>query len=80
MAIPKQPLRTGMLLAAILALLTVIMAGCGSQSQDNSAVAPQATGDTRMIKHEMGETKVTGTPKRIVTLEFSLSMPQPNWA
>ncbi|MGG4213805.1 helical backbone metal receptor [Paenibacillus sp. FSL L8-0638] len=71
MATPKQPLRTGMLLAAILALLTVIMAGCGSQSQDNSAAAPQATGDTRMIKHEMGETKVTGTPKRIVTLEFS---------
>lgn len=71
MATPKQPLRTGMLLAAVLALLTVIMAGCGSQSQDNSAVAPQATGDTRMIKHEMGETKVSGTPKRIVTLEFS---------
>lgn len=70
MATPKQPLRTGMLLAAILALLTVMMAGCGSQIKDNSA-APQATGDTRIIKHEMGETKVTGKPKRIVALEFS---------
>jgi iron complex transport system substrate-binding protein len=71
MATPKQPLRTGMLLAAILILLTVIMAGCGSQSKENSASAPQATGDTRIIKHEMGETKITGKPKKIVALEFS---------
>ncbi|MGQ3480730.1 ABC transporter substrate-binding protein [Paenibacillus sp. TY11] len=71
MATLKQPLRTGMLLAAILVLLTVIMAGCGSQSKDNSAATSQATGDTRIIKHEMGETQITGKPKRIVTLEFS---------
>lgn len=31
--------------------------------------APAA--DTRVIKHEMGETEITGTPQRVVALEFS---------
>lgn len=62
------------------------MAACGSDSSDDQSSThndaavqaastddnlPQCGKDTRTIKHEVGTTTVTGTPKRVVVLEFS---------
>lgn len=62
------------------------LAACGSSSPDDqssthdSAAVQAVTADslmsqcgkqTRVIKHERGTTTVTGTPKRVVVLEFS---------
>lgn len=48
-----------------LILIISILAGCSS---GGSADKANASGETRMVKHAMGETKISGTPKRIVTL------------
>ncbi|MCZ8514576.1 ABC transporter substrate-binding protein [Paenibacillus filicis] len=50
--------------------LTALLAGCGSPSP---SAAPTASKDTAgaqayTIKHAMGETKIAGTPKRVVIL------------
>ena len=62
------------------------MAACGSDSSDDQSSThndaavqaastddnlPQCGKDTRTIKHEVGTTTITGTPKRVVVLEFS---------
>ncbi|WP_145415178.1 ABC transporter substrate-binding protein [Paenibacillus xylanexedens] len=42
--------------------------GKSAESSTEGDQAVKATGETRVIKHAMGETKITGTPQRIVTL------------
>ncbi|AHV95135.1 ABC transporter substrate-binding protein [Paenibacillus sabinae] len=49
-------------------LLMVLVAGCGGQSENVGKQPEAAKPDVRIIKHAMGETKVEGTPQRIVTL------------
>jgi ABC-type Fe3+-citrate transport system substrate-binding protein len=65
--------------------LSFALAACGStpddQSSQHDSAAVQAVGadslmsqcgkNTRVIKHERGTTTITGTPKRVVVLEFS---------
>jgi ABC-type Fe3+-citrate transport system substrate-binding protein len=66
--------------------LTCGLAACGADSSDDQSSThndaavqavstddnlPQCGKDTREIKHERGTTKITGTPKRVVVLEFS---------
>jgi len=55
--------------------LVLLISGCGSSGQGSTQSPPAASSDTtapqaeaRTIKHAMGETKVTGTPERIVIL------------
>ncbi|CAM3745481.1 ABC transporter substrate-binding protein [Marinicrinis lubricantis] len=67
----------------ILILLTALIAGCSTngnnhttannqnQIEDGSSSQDSTSSETRTIKHEMGETPITGTPKRIIALEFS---------
>jgi ABC-type Fe3+-citrate transport system substrate-binding protein len=62
------------------------MAACGSGSSDDQSsthdraaaqavaadqLAPECGKDKREIKHELGTTTITGTPQRVVVLEFS---------
>lgn len=58
-------------------LLTMVVAGCGSQTGNvsneasgtmNEAANEGAESEARVIKHAMGETRIEGTPTRIVTL------------
>ncbi|MBU8905406.1 ABC transporter substrate-binding protein [Desertibacillus haloalkaliphilus] len=68
---------------AVMLIGMVILSGCGSD-QTGSEPAPETevadqteetndteTADTRVITHEMGETEISGTPERVVVLEFS---------
>ncbi|RNB74712.1 ABC transporter substrate-binding protein [Brevibacillus panacihumi] len=61
--------------------LLLFVSGCGSGNQAASnhqpaatassgteAPAPENSGDVRVIQHAMGETKITGTPNRVVIL------------
>ncbi|MDQ1914903.1 Fe(3+) dicitrate ABC transporter substrate-binding protein [Paenibacillus sp. GD4] len=58
--------------------LFIVLAGCG-KSVDTNAKGGAAPADpakagnqeVRTVKHELGETKLQGVPKRIVALEFS---------
>jgi ABC-type Fe3+-citrate transport system substrate-binding protein len=71
---------------ALLIGLTSGVAACGADSSDDQSsthngaavqevgandVTPQCGKDKREIKHELGTTTITGTPKRVVVLEFS---------
>ncbi|MFD1737866.1 Fe(3+) dicitrate ABC transporter substrate-binding protein [Bacillus salitolerans] len=70
-------------LLTLVAMLTfaIILSGCGTsqttsdQSQKEEEQVDentdQDTQGTRVITHEMGETEITGTPTRVVVLEFS---------
>ncbi|MFD1175994.1 ABC transporter substrate-binding protein [Paenibacillus puldeungensis] len=49
----------------VLILIISVLAGCSSGGSSDKA---NASGETRTVKHAMGETKISGTPKRIVTL------------
>jgi ABC-type Fe3+-citrate transport system substrate-binding protein len=64
----------------ILFLLSGLLGGCGTSGQQASSAAPAATPEKapateteqkRIIKHELGETEIVGTPERIVVMEFS---------
>lgn len=64
--------------AGMMALLFVLimLAGCASGTNKGESAnasgqegsSTEASANTRVIKHAMGETTITGTPKRIVTL------------
>lgn len=62
--------------AFILMVLMAVVLGCAKQEQPSAGSgragaqgsAPGAAETKRVIKHEMGETTITGTPKKIVTL------------
>lgn len=63
------------ILIALLCLMSILgtLTACNSNSNapvDTANVQPEED-NVRIIKHAMGETKVEGTPKRIVALEFS---------
>jgi iron complex transport system substrate-binding protein len=60
-------------------ILVMIVAGCGSNANNNAAnttnkvsedttVSEPSTEEVRIIKHAMGETEIKGTPERIVVL------------
>ena len=62
--------------AALLIVTALITAGCGGTASSPKPDAPPAPQEVkpagpRVIKHELGETTVDGTPKKIVVLEFS---------
>ncbi|MGK5509982.1 ABC transporter substrate-binding protein [Brevibacillus formosus] len=52
---------------------TVLLTGCGSAEQKQPATGQDSaqTAQKRIVKHEMGETEITGDPKRVVALEYS---------
>ncbi|MDF2682232.1 MAG: transporter substrate-binding protein [Brevibacillus sp.] len=65
--------------------LSGLLAGCGTSAQ-NAAPATSAPASTtatpaaepakdekRIVKHEMGETEIVGTPQRIVVMDFSFA-------
>ncbi len=62
--------------SAVLLALAVVISGCGQSGSNNSngnAAASEesgsaTTGEARVITHAMGETKIEGTPARIVVL------------
>ncbi|GGG83808.1 ABC transporter substrate-binding protein [Paenibacillus radicis (ex Gao et al. 2016)] len=64
----------GLVICAL--VLAIIATGCGAKANNstnksgNEAAgnSEQASGETRIVKHAMGETKITGTPKRVVVL------------
>ncbi|WP_438351112.1 ABC transporter substrate-binding protein [Paenibacillus sp. FA6] len=69
--------RTWWALSAL--ILVMIVTGCGSNGNNNSAdasnkstdgaaVTEPATDEVRTIKHAMGETEIIGTPQRVVVL------------
>ncbi|AKO94815.1 ABC transporter substrate-binding protein [Priestia filamentosa] len=59
-------------LVAILLTFIVALAGCSS-SQDSEEKEKKSSSkeETRTVQHELGKTEITGTPKRVVTLELS---------
>jgi len=69
----------------ILFTLSGLLAGCGASSQqaapapaaapsgESAPAAEPAKEQARTVKHEMGETEITGTPERIVVLDFSFA-------
>ncbi len=65
-------------------LLVGLLTGCGSTEQavtsekqaetngaKNTSASEPAKKEKRTIKHELGETEITGTPQRVVALEYS---------
>ncbi|GGE26628.1 iron siderophore-binding protein [Marinithermofilum abyssi] len=54
-------------IAVFMALMLLITAGCGTGAAPGGEKASD-DGKERVIHHAMGETKVKGTPKRVVTL------------
>ncbi|MCC8433360.1 ABC transporter substrate-binding protein [Brevibacillus sp. M2.1A] len=52
---------------------TVLLTGCGSAEQKQPAAGQDSaqTAQKRIVKHELGETEITGDPKRVVALEYS---------
>jgi ferric citrate transport system substrate-binding protein len=64
--------------AMLIVLLTVMMVltGCSTSQKNTEADKTKTSSETndqqiRTIKHEMGETEIQNTPKKIVTLELS---------
>ncbi|AKG05065.1 iron citrate ABC transporter substrate-binding protein [Salimicrobium jeotgali] len=49
----------------------IFLAACGGNEEDSSGESQEDKKETRTIKHEMGETEITGTPEKVVALEFS---------
>ena len=84
--IPAQLVRRSVVAALLLGVPCGLTA-CGSDSKDNDQssshhgaaqqavsadeVTDQCGKDSREIKHELGTTTITGTPERVVVLEFS---------
>ncbi|SFT01730.1 ABC transporter substrate-binding protein [Marininema halotolerans] len=58
--------RLRLLISGILSAALLITAGCGAQSSEDKA--SNNKGQTTVVKHAMGETKVAGKPKRVVVL------------
>ncbi|WP_435798929.1 ABC transporter substrate-binding protein [Peribacillus asahii] len=64
--------------AMLILLFTIMMVltGCSTSQKNTEAEKTQTSAETkgqeiRTIKHEMGETEIQNTPKKIVTLELS---------
>ncbi|MYL51068.1 ABC transporter substrate-binding protein [Halobacillus litoralis] len=64
------------LFSFLMLALILVLSACGSSSEDQTSEdskddSNEATEDTRVIEHEMGETEITGQPEKVVALEFS---------
>lgn len=62
------------LISSLFMISLLLLAGCGSSETAeniNKANEPSTSESKRVIKHELEETEISGTPKRIVALEFS---------
>lgn len=63
-----------MLASALMIMILTILTACGSNAANSDETAnaptlePTAATETRKITHAMGETEITGTPKRVVVL------------
>jgi len=57
--------------AAVLALTIAACSGQPTASSTSSAGPAGEASGTRTITHDLGETEITGTPKRVVALEYS---------
>ncbi|CAI8700210.1 Fe(3+)-citrate-binding protein YfmC [Brevibacillus sp. IT-7CA2] len=65
--------RLGHMLWTLALAGTVLLTGCGSAEQKQPAAGQDnaQTAQKRIVKHELGETEITGDPKRVVALEYS---------
>lgn len=65
--------RLGHMLWTLALAGTVLLTGCGSAEQKQPAAGQDSaqTAQKRIVKHELGETEMTGDPKRVVALEYS---------
>ncbi|MBY0087814.1 Fe(3+) dicitrate ABC transporter substrate-binding protein [Brevibacillus brevis] len=65
--------RLGYMFWALALAGTVLLTGCGSAEQKQPAAGQDSaqTPQKRIVKHELGETDITGDPKRVVALEYS---------
>ncbi|MED1783200.1 Fe(3+) dicitrate ABC transporter substrate-binding protein [Brevibacillus fortis] len=65
--------RLGYMLWTLALAGTVLLTGCGSAEQKQPAAGQDSTqtAQKRIVKHELGETEITGDPKRVVALEYS---------
>lgn len=58
-----------------LLFLVLLLAACGSEDegeqQESSSGEDSGEQETRVVEHEMGETKISGQPEKVVALEFS---------
>ncbi|NTU33830.1 ABC transporter substrate-binding protein [Brevibacillus sp. HB1.1] len=65
--------RLGHMLWTLALAGTVLLTGCGSAEQKQPAAGTDSaqTAQKRIVKHELGETEITGDPKRVVALEYS---------
>ncbi|NRR03834.1 ABC transporter substrate-binding protein [Brevibacillus sp. RS1.1] len=65
--------RLGYMLWTLTLAATVLLTGCGSAEQKQPAAGQDnaKTAQKRIVKHELGETEITGDPKRVVALEYS---------
>lgn len=65
--------RLGHMLWTLALAGTVLLTGCGSAEQKQPAAGQDSaqTAQKRIVKHELGETEITGDPKRVVALEYS---------
>ncbi|WP_188066485.1 ABC transporter substrate-binding protein [Brevibacillus brevis] len=65
--------RLGYMLWTLALAGTVLLTGCGSAEQKQPPVGQDnaKTAQKRIVKHELGETEITGDPKRVVALEYS---------
>ncbi|MYL30693.1 ABC transporter substrate-binding protein [Halobacillus halophilus] len=58
-----------------LLFLVLLLAACGSEDegeqQESSSGEDSSEQETRVVEHEMGETKISGQPEKVVALEFS---------
>jgi len=65
--------RLGHMLWTLALAGTVLLTGCGSAEQKQPAAGQDnaKTAQKRIVKHELGETEITGDPKRVVALEYS---------
>ncbi|MGP7816920.1 ABC transporter substrate-binding protein [Niallia sp. 01092] len=52
-------------------IISSFLAACGKTESSNSDNKEKSSEETRVIKHELGETPIVGEPKKIVALEFS---------
>ncbi|WP_209124659.1 Fe(3+) dicitrate ABC transporter substrate-binding protein [Alkalihalobacillus sp. BA299] len=68
----------------IMVISLLVLSGCGANneagnepeqpeeaSQEVEGSSEEETNESRVITHELGETEITGTPQRVVVLEFS---------
>ncbi len=52
------------------AVLATVLSGCGSTGTGTDSQAQAApAGETRTVRHAMGETEIAGTPERVVVLD-----------